>query len=55
MKELSKVGIETKIHYPIPLHLQNVPKVLAIKKAIFQMQSYLLKHDKFANFPFIKK
>ncbi len=32
MRELSKVGIETKIHYPIPLHLQECAKSLGYKE-----------------------
>ena len=31
MKELLNVGIETKIHYPIPLHLQSCSKSLGYK------------------------
>jgi len=32
---LSKMGIDTKIHYPIPIHLQDAAKYLGYKKSDF--------------------
>ena len=33
---LGELGIETKIHYPIPLHLKNAHLILDTKKEIYQ-------------------
>jgi dTDP-4-amino-4,6-dideoxygalactose transaminase len=32
---LSEMGIDTKIHYPIPIHLQDAAKYLGFKKGDF--------------------
>ena len=37
---LDKKGIETKIHYPIPLHLQKASKYLKYKKGDFPKSEY---------------
>ena len=37
MKYLADKNIETKIHYPIPLHLQPVSKYLKYKIIHYQM------------------
>jgi dTDP-3-amino-2,3,6-trideoxy-4-keto-D-glucose/dTDP-3-amino-3,4,6-trideoxy-alpha-D-glucose/dTDP-2,6-dideoxy-D-kanosamine transaminase len=44
MKFLSKNGIETKIHYPIPLHLQKPAKELKLNNRNFPVSQYQAKH-----------
>ncbi len=44
MKFLSKNGIETKIHYPIPLHLQKPAKELKLNNRDFPVSQYQANH-----------
>ena len=43
-KFLIKKGIEVKIHYPIPLHLQKAARDLRYKKGDFPVAEYQAKH-----------
>ena len=44
LKFLNKNGIETKIHYPKPLHLQKASKILKYKKGDFPTSEYQSLH-----------
>ncbi len=44
IKYLNKRNIECKIHYPIPLHLQNASKDLGYKKGSMPIAEYQAKH-----------
>ena len=41
---LQEQGIETKIHYPIPLHKQKPAKIYKFKKNEFKTAEYQSKH-----------
>ena len=44
LKFLNEKGVEAKIHYPIPLHLQKASKYLGYKKGDFPVAEYQAKH-----------
>jgi dTDP-3-amino-2,3,6-trideoxy-4-keto-D-glucose/dTDP-3-amino-3,4,6-trideoxy-alpha-D-glucose/dTDP-2,6-dideoxy-D-kanosamine transaminase len=43
-KFLIKNGVEVKIHYPIPLHLQKASRIFKYKKGDFPVSEYQAKH-----------
>jgi len=44
LKILNEKGVEAKIHYPIPLHLQKASKFLNYKEGDFPVAEYQVKH-----------
>jgi dTDP-4-amino-4,6-dideoxygalactose transaminase len=44
LKFLNEKGVEAKIHYPIPLHLQKASEFLGYKEGDFPASEYQAKH-----------